>query len=496
MRRRHIIAAALACGSLLIAAGVLAATTTAHDGTLIKSKSSASVYYYGGNGKRYAFPNEHTYSSWYDDFSGVATITDADLAAIPLGGNVTYKPGVRLVKVQTDPKVYAVDANGTLRPIKDEAAAKALYGDDWNKRIDDIPDAFFTNYAVGAEIDSADDFSPDDAETEAADIATDRHIPKNEGGIPGSSVTLDLTKLPLGDGKYTSNGAKKGYVYVCQTAFNGGGAQQNGSWINTSAKTWDATKKIAVKGSVDWPTAAYSMTVSGSDRKITSNGLPVGSNTGTFPVAASDPAYQIDRNPNTIKATSISLTLPANPTLGTTAKCVRGQVGIGVNGVPIFDGFDAEGRDAVAHEVQDSCGGHPQESGNYHYHSASDCIVSGGANSSKLLGYAYDGFGIYGSKDASGKTLTTADLDECHGITSQVLWDGKSVSMYHYVATSDFPYTVGCFKGSVSKEPTPSGAPSGGTTQQGGGSSTMPPPPPEDSPLPMGPGSLMMGRLH
>jgi hypothetical protein len=27
------------------------------------------------------------------------------------------------------------------------------------------------------------------------------------------------------------------------------------------------------------------------------------------------------------------------------------------------------------------------------------------------------------------------------------MWDGKLVTMYHYVATREFPYVMGCFKG-------------------------------------------------
>ena len=121
----------------------------------------------------------------------------------------------------------------------------------------------------------------------------------------------------------------------------------------------------------------------------------------------------------------------------------------------LFNALDAPGRDAVAHETQDSCQGHPQESSVYHYHNVSKCVLAehdSGSGPSKLVGYAIDGFGIYGPRDASGKTLTSADLDECHGITSEVEWEGKKVSMYHYVATLDFPYTVGCLKGSWSQE--------------------------------------------
>ncbi len=67
-----------------------------------------------------------------------------------------------------------------------------------------------------------------------------------------------------------------------------------------------------------------------------------------------------------------------------------------------------------------------------------------------LVGYALDGFGIYGPYE-NGRQLTSADLDACHGKTSVVNWDGRKVKMYHYVATVDFPYTVGCMRGAYDR---------------------------------------------
>jgi hypothetical protein len=43
--------------------------------------------------------------------------------------------------------------------------------------------------------------------------------------------------------------------------------------------------------------------------------------------------------------------------------------------------------------------------------------------------------------------LSTADLDECHGDTHSITWDGAAVSLYHYHATADYPYTLSCFRG-------------------------------------------------
>ena len=136
-------------GSLALPLAAQAATLNAGD--LIKA-SGPAVYFYDNDGKRYVFPNEKTYFSWFSDFSSVKTITDAELAAIMIGGNVTVRPGTKLVKITTDPKVYAVSKCGTLHWIESEAVAKALYGDAWATRVIDVPDSFFVNYSIGSSI--------------------------------------------------------------------------------------------------------------------------------------------------------------------------------------------------------------------------------------------------------------------------------------------------------------------------------------------------------
>ncbi|MBI3626899.1 hypothetical protein HY224_02550, partial [Candidatus Uhrbacteria bacterium] len=120
---------------------------------LIKG-SLASVYYLGTDGKRYVFPNETTFFTWYNDFTGVVSITDSELAGIPIGGNITFRAGSWMGKITTDPKTYWVSEGGTLQWVQTEADAKALAGNDWAKQVRDIPDAFFVNYKVGAPMDS------------------------------------------------------------------------------------------------------------------------------------------------------------------------------------------------------------------------------------------------------------------------------------------------------------------------------------------------------
>jgi YHYH protein len=255
---------------------------------------------------------------------------------------------------------------------------------------------------------------------------------------------IDIHRIPLGDGK-VSLSPKNGFTFSCRASFNGGGAHAYGQWIHDD--TWDSSEKIAVQGSINWSDAQIAIFTERDSRIITGNGLPVSSKTGIFPIQQNDPAYQIDRNPNSIKTHSVNFSLPLNPKEASTPSCVgMGMVGIALNGTAIFNALDGEGRDAVAHEVQDSCGGHPERSGLYHYHGPSPCQSETKENNT-LIGYALDGFGIYSMYDANGKELTNSDLDSCHGTTSPVLWNGKITNIYHYVQTQEYPYMIGCYHG-------------------------------------------------
>ena len=58
-----------------------------------------------------------------------------------------------------------------------------------------------------------------------------------------------------------------------------------------------------------------------------------------------------------------------------------------------------------------------------------------------------DGFGIFGPRGVDGATVTNNDLDECHGHSHPIMWDGKEVDMFHDHVTSEYPYAIGCFRG-------------------------------------------------
>lgn len=146
---RKISLSVLALAMVLTMAGVTKVHAAAPNMSLIKGPNSKAVYYLN-NGKRFVFPNEKTYKTWYSDFSGVMVVSQSELESYPLGGNVTYRMGTRLVKIESVPAVYAVGANRTLHQISSEAEAIKMYGANWAKMVDDVPDAFFTNYTVGS----------------------------------------------------------------------------------------------------------------------------------------------------------------------------------------------------------------------------------------------------------------------------------------------------------------------------------------------------------
>jgi YHYH protein len=273
----------------------------------------------------------------------------------------------------------------------------------------------------------------------------------NDSSIPAGK--MDLTRLPMGDGKLSSS-PKAGWIWPCRVNGNHiGGAHRQGPWIEDTRSTYDLTAKAVVKGKVAWP-QQYQMKIQGNKRVFTTNDLP-NHTTGIFPITPTENAnaYEYDRNPNSISAQKMRVELPVNPTLASEATCTPGAIGILNTGSVLFNALDAPGRDALAHEIQDSCQGHPEPSGVYHYHSISTCLNDKTTRNghSAIVGYSLDGFGIYGRHDIGGRVLTSADLDACHGHIHNIDWNGKNVKMFHYHATWDFPYTIGCMRGTYSR---------------------------------------------
>jgi plastocyanin len=186
------------------------ATVDVQAGDLIRGETFSAVYYYGMDGFRYVFPNSSTYFTWYDNFDNVEFISDAQLGDIPIGGNVTYRPGVKMIKIQSDPKTYAVGANGTLHHVATEAIAVSLYGANWNQQIDDVPDAFFGNYSVDIALSSSAEFNKTTVTSAASSVNVNKglqapiEISISDSGYTPSSVTIDTNRVV----RFTNNGTE------------------------------------------------------------------------------------------------------------------------------------------------------------------------------------------------------------------------------------------------------------------------------------------------
>ncbi len=257
---------------------------------------------------------------------------------------------------------------------------------------------------------------------------------------------LASNELPVGDGK-VSNQPQAGYVFACNQNFRIGGARHTGSWFH--GDTWNPLDKPHVQGRVLWPNASFAATANGNMLAIKGNGLPVGTPTGTFPIASDDSVYAYDTNPNPISAQQLSFNIPLKPVKAQEPRCLpMGMIGFTMNGVAFYNALDDAGRDAAAHEVQDLCDGHPQGKGQYHYHSGSLCIPKG---KNVVVGWALDGYPILSMNDAAGKLLTNADLDACHGRAEKVVADGRTYD-YAYRLTREYPYTLACFSGHLLPE--------------------------------------------
>jgi len=206
---------AIAIGFILANTAIQASATSYTDpadleaGDLIRGESFSAVYYFGEDGFRYVFPNDKAYFTWYDDFDDVVWLTDSDMSSVQIGGNVTYKPGVKMIKITSDPKVYTVGLGGEIRAIPSEEVAEDLYGSSWNTMIDDVPDGFFPNYTMGSDLEFASQYDAESEEAGAYSIDYDKsleaytEVSLSDSGI--EDVTIDAGTAI----RFVNNGSDK-----------------------------------------------------------------------------------------------------------------------------------------------------------------------------------------------------------------------------------------------------------------------------------------------
>ena len=131
--------------------------------SVIRSSSMQLYWYSSTDRKRYVFPTLEIFRSWFPKDESqplMQEIPDYLISKIPLGGNVTYRPGTRLLKITGSANVYAVANNGVLRRITTGEAAENIFGSDWPSILEVIPDPYVVNYSMGENINKLGDYDP------------------------------------------------------------------------------------------------------------------------------------------------------------------------------------------------------------------------------------------------------------------------------------------------------------------------------------------------
>lgn len=146
--------------------------------------------------------------------------------------------------------------------------------------------------------------------------------------------------------------------------------------------------------------------------------------------------------------------IPLNPAIASaTTTATDGPIGVAINGVPIFNPCKQGGcqnGDTKALGELDMCNGHAGRADDYHYHAAPVCLMAGKPASywdTHPLGWALDGFAIFGYNDADGRP---AERDGVCGGNSNAVSNAPAGYSYHVTDAS--PYVLSCFRGTPSAD--------------------------------------------
>ncbi|MBU1033004.1 MAG: Ig-like domain-containing protein [Patescibacteria group bacterium] len=123
------------------------------------TQADTTVYYVGRDGMRHPFMYERIFFSWYANYENIQIVSPEQLTGYALGKPVPYRPGSRLIKFTSVPKVYAVEKPNVLRWVTTPQLAADLYGANWTQQIDDVQESLFYLYSWGADITQIADYN-------------------------------------------------------------------------------------------------------------------------------------------------------------------------------------------------------------------------------------------------------------------------------------------------------------------------------------------------
>ncbi len=167
------------------------------------------------------------------------------------------------------------------------------------------------------------------------------------------------------------------------------------------------------------------------------------------------------------KAQTYNFTIPTTPKYSSkVTNTSLGSIGVMISGAVLYNPFEGDGKTVamannftitnsagITASFVDKCAGHPTpNNGAYHYHGLPNCVtakVDKTGKPSHIIGFALDGFPIYGDRDTKGKQITAKNLDQCNGVISATPEFQKGI--YHYVllGTADARSSIACFHGEV-----------------------------------------------
>ncbi len=157
-----------------------------------------------------------------------------------------------------------------------------------------------------------------------------------------------------------------------------------------------------------------------------------------------------------VPANDYAAPIPLQATLTDDPKTRDSSLGVAVNGVPIFDytgGGEMSQDDLHHHQTEhdtilthqlDVCGGHAGRGDDYHYHASPTCMIEqmDNADDNPIIGWAFDGYPIYGHDNPDGTPIETGTLDVCNGQPDETFG-------YRYHTSDGAPYIIKCLMGEV-----------------------------------------------
>jgi len=157
-----------------------------------------------------------------------------------------------------------------------------------------------------------------------------------------------------------------------------------------------------------------------------------------------------------VPAVEYSAPIPLVPKSGSSPQTRDAALGVAVNGVPIYDytaGGEMSVDDLSHHQTKldtlltqqlDQCGGHAGRGDDYHYHVKPVCMIEQMLNKGDdaIIGWAFDGYPIYGDNNPDGSIIKSNVLDVCNG-------QADNTFGFRYHTSKSTPYIVQCLMGVV-----------------------------------------------